>query len=369
VSFVWERGLLVILGTPVDGTSLLLDVVAGAHRPSRGTVEVLGRSPEEVRGGIALVPREPRLPDAVTVAEVVELAALLRGQPVASPASRLAPLGLESLAKRKTSSLSPSETRAVSLSLAITSNAPVLLVDEPLSGLEPMAPARVVEALRARAANGACVVVSTASVRDGTRLADQLALMTRGTLAPLLPAYAHAGNDGARLRIVVAPRHAASVPVLVSALREESGVSSVETATFAASLEGEAGAGILVSGQELLAVASSVSRAIARTGLDVEVVESAVMPLDGIRATLTSPRRASVPVPTDVATTASRASPETPGTPLPAAEREAAVVATTSDAQAMSVPSEAAGESPRVEETQKTETDEATPSTPSGGSS
>ena len=77
--------------------------------------------------------------------------------------------------------------------------------------LEPPAPARVIEALRARATAGACVIVTTASVRDATSLADQLGMLTQGVFTHLPPALAHVGTSGARLRVVVAASAATEV--------------------------------------------------------------------------------------------------------------------------------------------------------------
>ncbi|AKU94255.1 ABC transporter, ATP-binding protein [Labilithrix luteola] len=187
VSLTWERGVLAVVGSVADGTALLLRTIAGADKVQSGRLEVLAQPPSEVQPRIAYVPQDVVLPDALRVEEVCALSAALREEPPRPARERLAVLGLESLASRKTSSLSPVEARAVALALAVTSIAPVVLVEEPLWGLSPVAPARVTNALRARAAQGACVVVTTASVRDATRLGDQLVLLTQGVLTPCRP--------------------------------------------------------------------------------------------------------------------------------------------------------------------------------------
>ena len=133
------------------------------------------------------------------------------------------PLGIESLAERRVRSLSPGEARAVSLAIALSSRAPVLLIEEPLAALEPSATARVLEVLRARATAGACIIVTTASVRDATSFADQLGMLTQGVFTHLPPALAHVGVGGARLRVVVAANAATEVAPFVAALAAESG--------------------------------------------------------------------------------------------------------------------------------------------------
>lgn len=295
VTVVWETGVLAVLGTPADGTTALLEAIAGRAKVRAGRVLVDGRAPSEARGIVAHVPLETSLPEALRVDEVCELAGLIRGEPAATAASRLAPLGLEALANRRVRSLSSGEARAVSLAIAITSRAKILLVEEPLAGLDPSAPGRVIEALRARATAGAAVVVTTASVRDATRLADQLGVLTQGVFTHLPPSLAHVGTAGAKLRVVVAATSAVEVSPFVAALSQESSVTSVEMASFAATMSRRAAVAVVVGGGDLLSLARAVGAAAARTGARVETIESAVMPLDAIRATIAVPRPASLP--------------------------------------------------------------------------
>jgi ABC-2 type transport system ATP-binding protein len=289
VTLTWEKGVLAILGTPADGTTALLEVLAGVT-PGHGVVTIDGRAPASARSSVAYVPLDPALPDALRVEEVCELAGQLRGEPAMTVASRLAPLGLEKLASRRVRSLSPAEARAVSLAIALTSRAPVLLIEEPLVGLEPSAPARVLESLRARATGGAAVIVTTASVRDATSLADQLGMLTQGVFTHLPPSLAHVGTTGARLRVVVAASAATEVAPFVAALAEESAIASIETATFAATRVLHSAVAVVVSGADLLGIARAVGAAAAKTRAKIEAIESAVMPLDAIRSRIAAPR-------------------------------------------------------------------------------
>ncbi|MEA2752531.1 MAG: type transport system ATP-binding protein, partial [Myxococcales bacterium] len=255
VTLSWEKGVLVILGTPADGTTALLEVLAGILPVRGGRAKIDGLAPDHARARVAYVPLEAALPDALRVEEVCDLAGQIRGEPAMTVASRLAPLGIEKLANRRVRSLSHGEARAVSLAIALTSRAPVLLVDEPLSGLDPAAPARAIAALRARAADGGTVLVTSASVRDATALADQLGMLTRGVFTHLPPALAHVGTTGARLRVVVAAQAASEVAPFVAALAAEAAITSVETATFAATRVLHAAVSVVVTGADLLTVA------------------------------------------------------------------------------------------------------------------
>jgi ABC-2 type transport system ATP-binding protein len=298
VTLEHARGVLAVVGARVDGTTLLLALLAGRARPQSGRVTVLGGDPEAMRARIAHVPADVVLPDALRVDEVCALGARARGEAPKTASEVLSPLGLEPLAKRRVSSLTRPEARAVALALALASSASLLLVEEPLTGLEPAATSRVTGAIRARAAANAIVVVTTASVRDATRLGDHLSILTQGVLAPLPPELAHVGHEGARLRVVVAPRGDAAA--LVAALAADPAVATIETMPFAAPARSDGAtpvpaSAVVVTGRDLLALASAINRAAAERHVDVEAIESAVMPLDAIRAAIAAPRTGPLP--------------------------------------------------------------------------
>jgi ABC-2 type transport system ATP-binding protein len=289
VSFTWERGVFAMLGSPFDGTSLLLAILAGQAKAKSGRAAI--------RGTFAHVPLEASLPDALRVEEVCDLSAELRGEPRRPAVDRLAMLGLETLAKRRTNSLSPVEVRGVALAIALSSTAQTLLVEEPLSMIEPTVPSRVVAALRARAAAGACILVTTASVRDATRTADQLAVLTRGVHAPLLPALAHVGPQGAGIRVVIAPTAdaRAHATALVGALAEHAAIASIEAGSSGPHGLHSPSIAVHARGPDLVALATAVTKAIAKTRIAVDAIETGVMPLDAIRATLAVPRPGTLP--------------------------------------------------------------------------
>lgn len=291
VTLEHARGVLAIIGARVDGTTLLLSVLAGNDKPKSGKVAVSAKRPE-----IAFVPLDVVLPESLKVDEVVALADALRGAPKRPTSAVLATLGVEALGARPVRSLSRAETRSVALAIALASPAKLLLIEEPVAHLDPVATARVGEVLRARAAAGAVVVITTASVRDATRLGDHLSVLTQGKITALPPELAHTGPEGARLRIVVAKANAAA---LVGALAADGAVRTVETATFARAKSEEAeesvATAVFVTGKDLLELAAAVNRASHETDTPVEAIESAVMPLDQIRAALAAPRTGPLP--------------------------------------------------------------------------
>jgi ABC-type multidrug transport system ATPase subunit len=189
-------------------------------------------------------------------------------------AQRLERLGLGALARRPVRTLTPDEARGVALVEAITSQAQVLLVEEPFAALDPRAASAVAAALRGRAREGACVIVSTASVRDALDLADEVLTFDRGALvrrAPVTDPLATSGIRGAAMRAVVSDARA-----LLAALAHEPACEAAAA---------EAGA-VVASGADVIALADAIARAVLRAGVTLDALHADVRPLPELRAAI-----------------------------------------------------------------------------------
>jgi ABC-2 type transport system ATP-binding protein len=242
-------GVHALLGGIRDGAPLVLAAIAGRARPRGGTVRVLGKPPGEVRASIAYVPRDAVLPDALRVDEALDLAASIRGEPAAPAADRLGALGVAPLATRRIATLAPGEARAIAMTEALTSRAQVILLDEPFVGLDPRAAALLAARARARASEGACVLVSTASVRDAADMGEDQLLFDRGVLVETRRA-----PRGASLSLAVS-----DVPRLLPALAVEPAIVSIESGPT----------GVVVRGVDTTELAAAVGRAV--VAADVEL--------------------------------------------------------------------------------------------------
>lgn len=298
VSLEHRAGVLAILGAAKDGTSLLLDLLDGSAPAAMGRVSVLGTTPAAARSRVSRVRLDAPLPEALRVGEVCDLAGKLRGDAPAPARERLGALGLGALAERSVRSLAVEERRAVALAIAVTSaRSEVLLVDEPLAALDPVAPRLVVEALRRRA-ESASVIVTTASARDAVRLADRLGVLTAGTFTPLpsgseLTALGLGPYGIASVRIVVsASSGKAGAAALTGTLGADPAVDRVEAAAYGTAPE--RAHAVIAAGRDQAALARAVTRAIATAGVDVDLVESSTPSLEAIRVALAA-REASPP--------------------------------------------------------------------------
>jgi ABC-2 type transport system ATP-binding protein len=285
VSFTWERGVLAILGAPADGTTALLEVLSGSARPKRGAAS-LGAGAPGASPLVVHVRLEPCLPDGLRVEEILALASTFRAQAAPDARAALEALGVAHLAARPSSSLTRAEARAVQLALAVRAQADVLLLEEPLTGLEPPAAGRAVAELRALASTTS-IVLTTASVRDATQLADRVLLLTRGRLAEPPPATLHAFGGHASVVAVVAGEPDVT-DAFVRALERMSVVTDVTATRYAGASARAPSTAVTAHGREPRALAEAVMRAAAATSAPIEAISTAASSLDALRGSLSA---------------------------------------------------------------------------------
>jgi ABC-2 type transport system ATP-binding protein len=217
-----DGSITALVGPNGSGKSTLLKAWVGFERPSEGRLLVDGVDPWRDRAGairrIGYVPQAPSLYRELTVADHVALAATLR--PGFEP--MVARQRLDDLAiplESRADELSGGQQAQVGLALALGTRAPVLLLDEPLASLDPLARREflhvLVDAVRA---NGTTALLSSHVITDIEQSCDRLLVLGSGkTLLDVSIAEAIAAHQ------VVAP---ASVPpgtVVVGTFPDASG--------------------------------------------------------------------------------------------------------------------------------------------------
>ncbi|MFL6137624.1 MAG: ABC transporter ATP-binding protein [Frankiaceae bacterium] len=181
--------VLGLLGPNGAGKSTLVRQLIGLLRPDRGTVElfgmpVAGRPELSSRYVAYLAQDEPALAE-LPVGTAIETTARLRGlgarRARAERDDLLAELGLAAVATKPLTALSGGQRRLAAVGTALAGDRPVLVLDEPTTGLDPVARRAVWGALRRRqAAGGATVVLVTHDVREAESVVDRVAVLRRG---------------------------------------------------------------------------------------------------------------------------------------------------------------------------------------------
>ena len=156
---------LAVLGPNGAGKTTLLRLLAGLARPSRGQLEVDGRPPahRDSRARVGFVGHATALAPSLTVRENLLFAARLHGLPEARRLAdaRLEREGLGELADRLASALSRGQAQRVAIARALVHDPALVLLDEPYTGLDRDAAARLARRLEEIREAGRTLVVVT----------------------------------------------------------------------------------------------------------------------------------------------------------------------------------------------------------------
>ncbi len=188
---VIEQGeYLVLLGPSGVGKTLLVLSIAGLVEPQKGRIVIDGvdatRLPPEKRG-IALVPQSYALFPHMSVRDNIAYGLKLRGVPEREREERVRRiaelLGIAHLLDRRPATLSGGEQQRVALARALVMKPRLLLLDEPLSALDPASRASALRLLRRLHRElGFTALHVTHSLAEALYLADRVAYMEDGVL-------------------------------------------------------------------------------------------------------------------------------------------------------------------------------------------
>lgn len=187
IDLAFGAGVTVLLGPNGAGKSTLMRCLLGNKRADAGRVEVLGADPARDVGlarRVGFLPQQPQLPGQLRTQDVVAYAGWLKGLSwrAARSAARdaLATVDLAEDAERPIKALSGGMQRRVALAAACVHRPDVLLLDEPMSGLDPEQRARLRGLIRSRADDGTCLLVATHILQDLPDLADRVVVLGSG---------------------------------------------------------------------------------------------------------------------------------------------------------------------------------------------
>jgi ABC-2 type transport system ATP-binding protein len=176
-----EGRICALVGPNGTGKSTLLGLAAGLLRPTEGSVRVLGEPPAQVRHRVAYVAQNKPLHPQLTVAETLRFGAELnRGRWDREAAERIAYASGQA-GSAKIRSLSGGQRTRVALALAVGKRAELMLLDEPMADLDPLARHDLAGALLAEATeHGTTVVMSSHVVAELENSCDHLLLLGGG---------------------------------------------------------------------------------------------------------------------------------------------------------------------------------------------
>ncbi len=180
-------GITSLVGPNGSGKTTLMNLITGLVRPSRGRISVLGVAPSQPQKLFRFVGYSTQFdafPKGLTGSQFIYAFLRLSGRPASEcrelTARAVAQVGLVEAADRKVAAYSKGMRQRIRLAQAIAHDPRVLILDEPLNGLDPLVRAETIALFKRYAAEGRHVVVSSHVLHEVDMISDQVVLMSGG---------------------------------------------------------------------------------------------------------------------------------------------------------------------------------------------
>ncbi len=175
-----------LLGPNGAGKTTTLKTMMGLLRPDRGEVRLLGLSPTDpaARARVGFLPENPYFYDYLTGEEFLDFYGRLHGIPAAERRRRIAEIlarvGLEGRSRGSLRKFSKGMVQRIGLAQALLHRPELVVLDEPMSGLDPIGRREVRDLILAQREAGRTVFFSSHILQDAEMLCDRVAILVRG---------------------------------------------------------------------------------------------------------------------------------------------------------------------------------------------
>jgi lipopolysaccharide export system ATP-binding protein len=179
-----------LLGPNGAGKTTTFNIVVGLIRPEEGVVRFLGKPVtslamhERARLGIGYLTQEPSIFRKLTVEQnltaILETCSLPREERAMRLKMLLEELDLTPLAKSKAYTLSGGEKRRLEITRALVTSPKLMLLDEPFSGIDPIAVYEVQKIVRRLRERGLGILITDHNARETLKLVDRAYLIAHG---------------------------------------------------------------------------------------------------------------------------------------------------------------------------------------------
>ena len=212
ISFSLERGEVVAyVGPNGAGKTTSLNILLGLVKPSSGHVTVAGRPPTETatRAMVGYLPERPYFYEQLSAREFLRLCGRLSGMDSRRIDQRsdelLARMGLSDASSRRLRHFSRGMLQRIGLAQALLHDPALLVLDEPMSGLDPIGRRLAREIIAEAKAQGTTVLYSSHILADAELVADRVAVLVDGELKTLSPLTELRASEQDRLELVLGP--------------------------------------------------------------------------------------------------------------------------------------------------------------------
>lgn len=183
VSFEMQRGITALVGPNGAGKSTIIRLICGLTTPSSGTVKLFGESPRSnprLYGRIGLVPQQEALFDQLSGIQFVGMAARLHRK--GDEHAAIERVGLDPKDGRPIGTYSKGMRQRIKVAQALVGDPEVLILDEPLNGLDPVGRREMIELFR-DLSRDKTILVSSHVLSEVEMMGSRVLVLVRGKLA------------------------------------------------------------------------------------------------------------------------------------------------------------------------------------------
>ena len=173
----------VVLGPNGSGKTTLIKSILGMVIPESGSIKVMGTEIQNqwaYRANISYLPQIANFPANLTVQELVNMITDLRGKVAHEESDLINDFGLGPFMKIRLTNLSGGTKQKVNILLAFMYDSPIMMLDEPTNGLDPVALIRLKALINRKKAEGKSFLITTHIMQLVEELADEIVFILEG---------------------------------------------------------------------------------------------------------------------------------------------------------------------------------------------
>lgn len=248
------------LGPNGAGKTTTIKVLTGLVRPTSGKVKVLGGDPEDIaiKARVGFLPEQPYFYDYLKPAELLDVFGRLFGMPHDLRRRRIEELleltGIAYAKDRVLRKFSKGMLQRVGIAQALLNDPELVILDEPMSGLDPIGRKDVIDLIASLKAKGKTVFFSSHILSDVERLCDRVLILDKGVTKACGRISDLLSGQGDEKEVLAKVPEGVTLPVLHNLKRSEAIAPGVMRFVFASNDSDAAIASLLSVGISILAV-------------------------------------------------------------------------------------------------------------------
>lgn len=186
---VFEGEIFGLLGPNGAGKTTTIKTMMGLIRPSAGTIRILGRNAThpKSRARVGYLPENPYFHEYLTPREILSFHGRLAGLSTQEIRARkdtlIEKVGLKDAAKRSLRKFSKGMLQRVGVASALIADPEILILDEPMSGLDPVGRRFMVDLMTELNRQGKTILFSSHILSDVERLCRRVVILNKGAVA------------------------------------------------------------------------------------------------------------------------------------------------------------------------------------------